>query len=128
MQTLILKNLVWLTLLVHFMLPYAAMSAEQTNKSHASPLPHAYNEDYGEDPGQEEHLEELPHHIEPSENELEELDESGSHARTPHQQAHHIDNRPYGVFFYRQHFGNHGRKEPQFLFRGLLCPRNILRL
>ena len=62
--------LISLTLFLHFILPYSVLARNTLSLNHAPP--EAENEHHSE--GHLD-LEELPHHIEPEENELEELND-----------------------------------------------------
>ena len=62
--------LISLTLFLHFILPYSVLARNTSSFDHAPP--EAENEHHSE--GHLD-LEELPHHIEPEENELEELND-----------------------------------------------------
>lgn len=70
MLRLKLIPLISLTLFLHFILPYSVITKATTTQNHAPPDPHEEHHSEGH-----LDLEELPHHIEPAENELEELDD-----------------------------------------------------
>lgn len=62
-----------LTLVMHFFLPYAALAENMGKRDHAPPP----NDHHGHD-AEGHSIHELPHHIEPKENELEEVDEDNT--------------------------------------------------